>query len=113
MKEYMVIIRGGNEAVNNQSPEEMQNHMQKWQQWIQNLSEAGQFSSGQPLAQEGATIIDKGSKVIDRPLAEGKELIGGYVILKANDLKEASELAKGCPGIDFHCTLEVREINPM
>lgn len=112
MNEYLYIIRGGDD-LSTKSPEEMQEHMQLWQVWMGGMAEKGQFIGGQPLQLEGNTITERGNKVIDRPLAEGKELVGGYLIVKANDLNEATELAKGCPGFEHNCTIEVREIAPM
>jgi hypothetical protein len=36
---------------------------------------------------------------IDGSFVEIKELIGGYMIVSANSLDEASEIARGCPGL--------------
>ncbi len=113
MKEFMFIIRGGDDVRAAQSPEELQDHMQKWQVWMGGMAEKGIFVAGQPLDLEAKTIIDSGTAVIDRPLAEGKELVGGYIIIKAQSLEEATEVAKGCPGFEHNCTVEVREIRPM
>jgi len=110
MKDFMFIIRGGDEHLEGQSPEYMQEHMAKWQVWMGGLAEKGLLVGGQPLEKPGKTLIDNGTKIIDRPLAEGKELVGGYIIVKANTLDEGVELAKGCPGLPEGCTMEVREI---
>lgn len=110
MKEYMLVIRGGEDIRELKSPEEMQDHMQDWQIWMGGLAERGNFVAGQPLMNEARSVIEKGAKVIDRPLAEGKELVGGYLILKAHSIEEAAEMAKGCPGFEHDCTIEIREI---
>ena len=113
MNDYLYIIRGGDDEFANLSPEEMQVHMQDWQKWMGGLAEEGKFVGGQPLKPEAMSIIGSSIKVVDRPLAEAKELVGGYLIMKANDLMEATELGKGCPGLEHNCTIEVREIRPM
>ena len=110
MKEFMFIIRGGHERLKDASPEEMQEHMGEWRDWMGGLAEKGVLVGGQPLDFPGKTLIDGGAKVIDRPLAEGKELVGGYIIVKANTLDESVELAKDCPGLKEGSTMEVREI---
>jgi hypothetical protein len=112
MKDYMFIIRG-EDVREIKSPEEMQEHMQHWQKWMGGLAEAGKFVAGQPLTNEGRSLVDGGTRVIDRPLAEAKELVGGYIIVKADNLVEATELARDCPGFEHHCTIEVREIMEM
>lgn len=113
MNEYMMIIRGGDDEMAKLSPEEMEQHMQLWQQWMGGIAEKGQLIGGQPLEAEAISIIDGGKTVIDRPLAEGKEMVGGYIMVKANTLQEAAEMAKGCPGFVHGCKLEVREISQM
>lgn len=113
MNEYLLLIRGGEDVSPTSSPEEMQAHMQQWQKWMGGLAKEGKFVAGQPLMNEGKTLVEAGKRIIDRPLAEGKELVGGYIILKAGSLDEATELSKGCPGFEHNCTVEVREIKPM
>lgn len=109
----MFIIRGGDENVADLSPEQMQAHMQDWQKWMGGLAEQGKFIAGQPLVGGGKSLVDSGNKIIDRPLAEGKEMVGGYLLVKSDTIEEATELAKGCPGFDHDCTIEVREIQSM
>jgi len=113
MTEYMYIIRGGDAGLAEKSPEEMQAHMQEWQKWMGGMAKSGKLVGGQPLEGEGKSIIESGKKVVDRPLAEGKEMVGGYLIVKADSLDQATDMARGCPGFEHDCTIEVREIKPM
>jgi len=112
MNEYLFIIRGG-DMDESQSPEQMQEHMDAWGVWMGGLAQDGKLVGGQPLMNPGKTLTEKGTKVTDRPLAEGKELVGGYILVKADNLDEAAGLAQGCPGFEHDCSIEVREINPM
>lgn len=112
MNEYLFIIRGGDD-ISDQSPEQMQEHMDAWGVWMGGLAQNGKLVGGQPLKNEAKTLTERGTKVTDRPLAEGKELVGGYIIVKADDLNEATDLANGCPGFEHDCSIEVREIMPM
>ena len=52
----------------------------------------------------------KGAVVTDGPFVEGKEEVGGYLIVAAKDLNEAVELAKSCPILENNGTVEVRPI---
>lgn len=113
MKEFMFIIRGGEDKYSNASPEEMQRHMQDWQQWMGGLAKLEQLVGGQPLMTEGKTLTERGEKITDRPFAEGKELVGGYLIIKADSLDHAATIAKDCPSFEYDCSVEVREISPM
>ncbi len=58
---------------------------------------------------EGKTI--KPNNVItDGPYAEVKEMVGGYLIVKANTLDEAVEIAKSCPNLIYGGNVEVRSV---
>ncbi len=113
MKEFMFLFRGGDDIWNTKSPEEQQEHMQHWQKWIGEIAKKGKFVGGERLRSHGSTWIDGGAKIIDRPFTEGKELVGGYLRVKADSVEEAKEMAKGCPGLQWDCSgVEVREIWP-
>lgn len=109
----MYLFRGGDIQSSQESPEAMQQHMQKWIKWMEELGKNGRFIGGEPLTTQGAVVTNKGKIVTDGPYAEGKELIGGYLIVKAKDLKEAAELSKGCPIFEYDGTVEVRPIQKM
>ena len=55
----------------------------------------------------------KGQTVTDGPFLEGKEEVGGYILLSARDLQTAVELARGCPAREQNGTVEVRAIQQM
>ncbi|MDX1627644.1 MAG: YciI family protein [Fulvivirga sp.] len=113
MKEFMYLFRGGDAARAQQSPEAMQAHMQKWTSWMGELSKSGNLVSGLPLDGDGKVVKKAGEIVTDGPYAEGKEVVGGYLIVKAKDLNHAVELSKGCPIYEHEGHTEVREIMSM
>ncbi|WP_378176846.1 YciI family protein [Aquimarina sp. SS2-1] len=113
MKEFLILIRGGQEKYNTVSPNDMQKHMEHWQEWMGRLAKENNLVGGQPLVNEGNTMTEGGRKVTDRPFAEGKELVGGYLLIKADSLGHATDIAKGCPSFEYNCSLEIREIAPM
>jgi hypothetical protein len=108
MKNFMLIFRGGSDAVE-MSPEERQQHMQKWFAWVGELQQKGIYTSGEALMPGGKTV-SKGNVVTDGPFAESKEIFGGYFIVKANNIDEATEIAKACPDLPLDGTVEVRDV---
>ncbi len=104
----MFIFIGGDPS--HLSAEAQQAHMQKWFTWIEKLTSEKRYVSGEALLPGGKTI--KGSKkaVTDGPFAEGKEVVGGFFVVNANDLTEATEMAKACPDYDLGGIVEVREV---
>ena len=112
MKDFMFIFRGGSDAMN-YSPEQMQQHMQKWFAWIDKLKQKDIYVTGEPLTPAGKTV--KGSKAVvtDGPFAESKEVVGGFFLVKAGSLEEATEIAKGCPDLPLDGSVEIREVMKM
>ena len=112
--QFLYIFRGGIDP-SERSPEEQQKNMDAWWSWINELRTKGHFQGGQPLQDGGKVLSGKrGQIVTDGPFAEGKEEIGGYMLINAIDLATATELAKGCPLlVEDTGTVEVRSIQQM
>jgi len=113
MKDFMLVFRGPSYEELNYTPEQSQAAMQKWMDWIGKLSAQGRYVGGNPLVPDGKMVKGKKPVITDGPFAEGKEAVGGYIIVKADSLKEASEMALGFPDFELEGTVEVREIIPM
>ena len=111
MEKFMYLFRGGDAA--DQSPEAMQAHMQKWFNWMGDLSQKGVLVGGEPLQRAGKQLNGAGIAPTDGPFIEAKEMVGGYLIVNARDLDEAVELAKGCPGLEVGGKVEIRPIQKM
>ena len=113
MKQFMILLRGG-EPMDSFSPAEMEAHMGRWKTWMGELAQAGKLAGGLPLNKTGKQVTKHGEVIMDGPFAEGKEMVGGYLIFNAEDIEGAIEIAKECPileGAEGNC--EVREIMSM
>jgi len=108
MEKYMFIFIGGD--MSRLSPEAQQAQMQKWFDWVQKLQNEKRYVSGEALMPGGKTIQGVKKAVTDGPFAEGKEVVGGYFVVFAKDLAEATEMAKECPDYELGCAVEVREV---
>ncbi len=114
MKEYLFLFRGGDPAAMQESAENWQVHMQKWMEWMGGLQQKGQLVSAQPLSKTGKQITGNSKTVTDGPFMEGKEMVGGYLMCKADNFEAAVEIAKGCPMLEFDDgKVEVREIQEL
>ena len=114
MKEYMFFFRGGYSHTEEHSPEAAQAHMQKWMQWMGSLAQQGKLAGAQPLNATGRKIAGTQKVVTDGPFMEGKEMVGGYLICKADTYDEAVEIAKGCPVLEYSDgNVEIREIQEL
>ncbi len=113
MSNFMYLFRGGDARRAQQSPEEMQAHMEKWGAWMGQLKEEGKLIDGLPLNGDGKVVSQKGEVVTSGPFAEGSEIVGGYLIVTAESLDDAVDISKGCPIFEHEGTVEVREIMSM
>jgi hypothetical protein len=108
MSEFTYLFRGREVSP---SPEQMQKTMEKWMAWFKELGENGHMKDpGHPLEHAGKVVKGKQKTVMDGPYAEAKDIIGGYVVIEARDLAQATELSKGCPILDVGGSVEVRPI---
>ncbi|MCB9759471.1 MAG: hypothetical protein H6739_06495 [Alphaproteobacteria bacterium] len=110
MADFMLLFRGGNPRDRELSPEQFQQHMADWGAWIQGLHARGVFRAGESLKPDGGRVLDARLVVTDGPFVEAKELVGGFVILNAKDIEEATALARGCPVLKTGGAVEIREI---
>ena len=111
MSEFVFLYRGAERPT---SPQEMQQIMQKWLHWFEELNRRGQVKDqGQPLDPGGKVVRGRQKTVTDGPFAEAKDLVGGYTIVSAKDLDEAAEISKGCPIFERNGFVEVRPVMKM
>ena len=111
MSEFLFLYRG---KAPSGSPEEMQRQMERWTAWFRGLEAQGCLKDiGHPLERTGKLVSGRRKTVNDGPFAEAKDAIGGYTLIEAADLTQASEIAKGCPGLDVGRIVEVRPIRTM
>lgn len=103
-KQFMLLFRGGDEKFMSFTQDEQNAHMQLWTDW-----ETKTGGHGNQLLPE-AKYLDSQQVITDGPFTEGKEVIGGYIMLEASDLDEAAKIAKGCPIFELGGTTEVRQI---
>lgn len=84
--------------------------MNKWFAWVQKLQQQGLYHSGEALLPGGKTIRGAKKTVTDGPFAESKEIVGGYFVVKAKNLAEATELAHDYPDFELGGAVEIREV---
>ncbi len=110
MAKFLFVYRGSGDAMAKMTPQEQQQHMQKWEQWIGEAMQKGwMLDPGDALTPEGCVVKAK-QVVTDGPFVEAKEIVGGFSIVQADSVKDAAHLAKGCPGLLVGGSVEVRRL---
>ena len=98
---------------NQASPEQMQARMKSWQDWMGSIAAQGKMGSPGNRLSPDVKVVKASKVVTNGPYVEMKETLGGYILVKANDINDACELAKGCPVLAGGGNVEVRPIIPM
>src|SRR5260370_33861567 len=107
-----MVLFGGMDWGRGLSSEEVPNVMSRWIAWLDRLTEQGKARAGQPLTDKGKVISGKkGQTVLDGPVGESKETVAGYILFQVDNLDEAVEIAKECPGLDYGISVEVRLVD--
>jgi hypothetical protein len=110
MKEFALLFRYSNSDLSQVSPTDIQAVFKKWQEWAAGLAAQGSLvSTGSRLATEGK-VLKPGGVITDGPFVEIRERLGGFMVVKADSLEEATTLAHGCPVLDVGGSVEIRAI---
>jgi hypothetical protein len=113
MEKFMLIFHAGEHYDMQNSPDAMQENMGKWMAWIDKLNKAGKYVSGEPLLPGGKLISGKNKTVTDGPYTEGKEVVGGYFIVNAENINEAVKICEDYPDYDHGGSVQVRQVMKM
>lgn len=93
------------------STDDLQRAMTNVMAWFEGLSNRGKVKGAQPLSAQGRTISGTdGQFVVDGPFTETKEAVGGYLLLQADSLNEALEIARSMPTLRYGVSVEVRPV---
>ena len=111
-KEFMLLFRL--EPSNNYQPTEAEitEMHQQWGAFIGNIAIQERLVSTYQLGFEGKRILSD-SSITDGIHIANNQTIAGNMIVNANTLEEACEMAKNCPILLFGGSVEVRSIQPM
>ena len=114
MKEFLFIFRTDATSPQPQlSPDQMQAMMKPWQDWMGSIAAQNKLvSAGNRLDSDGR-VVKPNNFITNGPYVEIKEAIGGYIIVRALSIDDATELSKNCPIFMVGGNVEIRSIIPM
>lgn len=93
------------------TPERAQKSLEAMLAWMRGLEAQGALKSpGQPLERTGKVVRGTPPAVTDGPFAETKDMVLGFIVVEARDLRHAAELAAECPMVKGGGTVEVRPV---
>jgi hypothetical protein len=111
--QYLLLIYGNEAATKNATQADRDLMFRAYGEFTQRIIKSGNMKAGdalQPTATATTVRVRDGKTLTtDGPFAETKEQLGGYYLVEAKDLDEATKLAAGIPGAQ-HGSIEVRPV---
>lgn len=114
MAKFMLILHSTPDGFRKLSPDQMQGAVEKFAAWLGKMRATGRMVSSEKLMDEGGRMLQlqrDGLRILDGPYIETKEMIGGYLVLRAADYDEAIELTSDCPFLHFGSVI-IRQTDP-
>ena len=97
MKHYLMLLKGKGKL--DYSPEQLQKRLEEYRAWVSKIQE--NYVSDNRLEQSGAHIRDRNQISTDGPFLDAKEIIAGFIVIKAFDLQEAIAIANTSPLLQY------------
>ena len=114
MKDFLLIFRRDASTEDARlSPEQLQAMMKPWQDWMGSIAAQNKLVNQGNRLEGTGNVVKPNNIITNGPYIEIKEAVGGYTIIKASSLEEATEISKGCPILQVGGSVEVRAIIPM
>jgi hypothetical protein len=111
--QYLLLIYTNEAQEAARSEAEMQAMTGEYGAFTQSIIASGAFKAGDRLqpAATATTVRVRGGKTLmtDGPFAETREQLGGYYMVEAKDLDEATAIAARIPGAK-HGSIEARPV---
>jgi hypothetical protein len=111
--QYMLLIYGEESGWQSASDEDRAAMMKEYRDFTEELQSAGAMVAGdalQPTSNATTVRVRDGEQLVtDGPFAETKEQLGGYYLIEAESLDEATAWAAKLPG-SKHGSVEVRPV---
>ena len=90
MKDFLLVFRSDLSKTPERSPEEMQAVTKRWMDWIGSIAAQNKLTDRGNRLFPAGKVLKPGNVVTDGPYTEIKESVGGYSMIKADSLEEAT-----------------------
>ena len=110
MRSFIVLFREPDGRTGKHSEEDIARHQSNWKAWFGKWRATGNLTGGSGLTMNGKIIKGQDQQITDSIHYNGTEIVGGFLLLKAENLNEAASIAASCPIYEFDGYAEVREM---
>jgi hypothetical protein len=111
MKEFVLLFRM--DITNKEAQptkKQMESYMQQWMSWINEIAGKEQLADGGNHFSRQGRVLKPNNEVVETPHISDNNSVAGYIIILADDIDEATKIAKKCPILNGQNTsVEIRE----
>ena len=114
MAKFLLILRGGPGELQTYSPAEIQQMIEKYDAWFNQIASEGRLGYADKLKPFSGRVLQgygESMAITDGPFGETKELVGGIFNIEAEDFNHAVQLIKNCPQLEYGGSAEIREVD--
>ena len=115
MNQYALILPHEPDRYSKLSQEDLMDTMKDYIAWVEKLAAEGVYAGGHKLADEPGKVLVAGqgeATLHDGPFAEMAEVLGGFMVINAEDMDEAVAIARTNPHLIHNKRIEIRLIQP-
>ena len=110
MKQFILIFKRPHALSTQLTAEKMQQIMDNWLTWMNELRITGQLSeNGNRLIIDEGRVVDTNG-ISDIMARDSTEVISGYIIVKAKNIDDAAIVAERCPILNVGGSVEVKQL---
>ena len=92
------------------SKEQMKIYMQQWMEWINEIADNKQLADGGNHFSREGRVLKPNGEIVETPYIADNNSIAGYILVLAENLDQATMIAKKCPILNGQNTsVEIRE----
>ncbi|MEM7229093.1 MAG: YciI family protein [Planctomycetota bacterium] len=110
---FMLAFHDDPRSFDDLTPEQMQQIVQRYNDWAGKLAQEGRMVAGEKLTDEPGKVMRRSGNdttVTDGPFSETKEVFGGFFIIHANSYEDAVAVSQDCPHLEHGGTIELRAV---
>lgn len=111
MKEFVLLFRMDiTNAEAQPTKKQMETYLQQWMSWINEIADNNQLADGGNHFSPQGRVLKPNNEVIEMPHIADDNSVAGYIIILADNLEEATKIAKKCPILNGQNTsVEIRK----
>ncbi len=114
MSHYALLLPHTPNRYSKLSESEFMDTMKDYIAWVEELTKDGTFVGGHKLADEPGKLLvatESGVELHDGPFAEMTEVLGGIMVIQAEDYDDAVRIARTCPHLIHNSRIEIRQVH--